>query len=496
MQLLRKILFYTFAVIYITVCPLVILYAFGYIYKPGTKEGILKTGLIYLSTAPAGATIYMGNSRYTQKTPTIIQELLPGSYPIKVALEDYLPWTQTVPVEAEKATVLDKVLLLPREWKSKELIPGRVQDIIAVPGTDFFLAKKGMKAEDVLVCDYEKGKAWPLLGPGSPFRESKVLSYYTSKKSPSLLLRVSSARKEKFLWIELKENGGVAKDITNLFQMTPVQVKWLPGQDYIFVLYAGRLDRVDVASGAVYPEYVLDVRGFDLFDGKIYVLKKDNTFLVMDSDKKTEKMLLGDQKIGDSIFRDKGHYNVEVLSEELILFLGENGALLANRLPYRFVGKGVRGMEFDPKGERVLIWSKDRIGVLDFSAEKTGNVGFEKGPALAWVYTQGKDIGQASWVYEASHILFRDSSNISLIEIEGYGEFKIDPVFKVNEKSSVFYSDKTGEMYFSDATSGELFSVVIMPEESLIPLELPDLSKIGKSKKIEELWNLSSQEAD
>ena len=59
MLILRKIVFYIFALFYIVFCPLVVLYAFGYIFKPQSEEVVVKTGIIYLSTAPAGASIYV-----------------------------------------------------------------------------------------------------------------------------------------------------------------------------------------------------------------------------------------------------------------------------------------------------------------------------------------------------------------------------------------------------------------------------------------------------
>ncbi|MGD2279038.1 MAG: hypothetical protein PVH45_02945, partial [Candidatus Omnitrophota bacterium] len=140
-------------------------------------------------------------------------------------------------------------------------------------------------------------------------------------------------------------------------------------------------------------------------------------------------------------------------------------------------------------------WKKDRIGVLDFSTEKTQNAEFEIGPRLTWVYTKGKNIEQAFWMFEASHILFRDGNDTFFIEIEGYGEFKINNILKVREKSSVFYSDDTGDMYYLDSSTGELLLVEIVPVEGVISLPFPEINTEAKDKKIEELWNSGSQEA-
>lgn len=468
MQLLRKIFFYIFTAIYIICCPLLLLYAVGYIYKPGPEAGVVKTGLIYLSTAPSGATIYVDGVKWAEKTPSAVRELLPGNYSVRMILPEYTTWEEAVPVKAEKATVLDKVLLIPSEWESKTLLSGQWQEIIPVPGTDFFLVRNGPAAENILTCNYKTEKAHPLLGPGSPHRECKITSYFTSEESPAVLLYASCEKGEKFLWVQLGQDKNTVQDITELFPEVPSGVKWSTDQAHLFVFQGGHLDRVDISTGAIYPEYVRNVRGYGLSDSYIYVLLDDGTFQKMDYDKKSKNVLLDDPELAESIFGKEGFFTIKILSEDLILFLGEEGQLLANRLPYRFVDKGVRGIELYPQLNRVLIWEKDRIGILDFETEKTGNVDFEKGPTLTWIYTQGQDIGQAFLAYNASHVLFLDSNNVSLIEIEEYGEFKIEPIFQVKEKSSIFYSERTGKMYFLDHDSGELLSVIIVPKQGII----------------------------
>ncbi|MFC1570901.1 PEGA domain-containing protein, partial [Candidatus Omnitrophota bacterium] len=108
MQFFRRIVFYLFVAIYIIICPLLLLYAYGYIYKPGIEKGLLTTGLIYVATAPTGSEIYVNDKKYAKNTPTAIMELLPGEYSIELKLDGYKTWSQTVPVAKEKATVLER----------------------------------------------------------------------------------------------------------------------------------------------------------------------------------------------------------------------------------------------------------------------------------------------------------------------------------------------------------------------------------------------------
>ena len=156
------------------------------------------------------------------------------------------------------------------------------------------------------------------------------------------------------------------------------------------------------------------ILGYGFFERKIYLLRDNFTFERTDLDGKREKVLLEDPALGQSLFQKNKFYQIkifpgEVFSGDIILFLGENGELLGNRLPYRFVEKGVLGLEFHQKSKRVLFWTEKAIGILDFSKDRTleGNA-FEAAPKLIWILRERDQIKQAFLVYEASHILFRE----------------------------------------------------------------------------------------
>jgi hypothetical protein len=104
MRTLRRVLFYAFLALYLVATPLTILYSLGYLVRPGHEHGFVKSGLISLGTTPEGARVYVGHSRYTRRTPTVIRDLLPGTYNVRLTLDGHQPWQGLVRVEAEKAT--------------------------------------------------------------------------------------------------------------------------------------------------------------------------------------------------------------------------------------------------------------------------------------------------------------------------------------------------------------------------------------------------------
>ena len=106
---------------------------------------------------------------------------------------------QTVPVEAGKATVLERILLLPEELKREELLSDAFEDLIPIPDTRFFLLAKGERAGDLFLYDWKEEKVRPLFPVSFPFRHAKILSHSVTRGSAAFLLHIESEEGEKFL---------------------------------------------------------------------------------------------------------------------------------------------------------------------------------------------------------------------------------------------------------------------------------------------------------
>ncbi len=488
MAIVRKIFFYIFAAIYIVLCPLMILYAVGYLYRPGMAKGVVKTGIIAVATVPSQADISMNNSRYAKLSPAVINELLPGEYSMRLELEGYQSWEETVPVEAEKATVLDKILLIPLRWKSEEVLQGKIKDIIPLPNTDFFLARQGPKLSDFFLFGCKEEKYWPLVKEDSLFKDLKVEEYFFVDGSDSGIFRGSIAEEEKVVRIIFSGEDNQTRDITGLFPKGARDVKWQArAENKLFVLQAENLTRVDLDTGAVYPAYIQNIKGYGLSCGQLYLLNSENLFLETDYNDTGEKFLLEDKKLGEALFGQTKNFDITAVSEDTFLFLGSGGELLSNRLPYRFADEGVIGIKRAESSQRVLLWQKNRIGILDFETEKTQNTAFEKGPSLRWVHTEGKDITQAFWVYEESHILFTDQNKVFLAELEEYDGFNAKQIFTIKRGTSLYFSEDTGKVYYISPSDREgVSSGVIVSNEGSGTAAFPLIKEEDKEEQRDE----------
>ena len=135
---LRKIIFYIFALIYLIICPLIVARMLGFVINPQTHR-LVKTGLVYISTNPPDATVYIDGRLAHQTTPTVLRDLTPGKHFIRIELNGYNDWERNIPIVGKKATVLANTLLIPEEWPIKKISTQPYQNII-MAGDDILIA--------------------------------------------------------------------------------------------------------------------------------------------------------------------------------------------------------------------------------------------------------------------------------------------------------------------------------------------------------------------
>lgn len=94
---LKFICFFSFTIFSFIVTGLTLVVYSGY--KIDFKNiRLVKTGSLYVNTNPGKTEIYLNNKKISQKTPTIINQLNPGEYNIKLVKEGYKEWEQKVEI--------------------------------------------------------------------------------------------------------------------------------------------------------------------------------------------------------------------------------------------------------------------------------------------------------------------------------------------------------------------------------------------------------------
>lgn len=151
-QKTRSILFYIFILCFVSITPLVWLYAAGY--QIGTNLKFQKTGILVIKTTPKSANIYLDKIKgansvadllfeknYT--TPAKIKSLLPGEYNVKLEKDGYWPWNKKLNINGGESVYVENVFFfknnLPIAISNKEyskIIPSADKQLLLALGNN------------------------------------------------------------------------------------------------------------------------------------------------------------------------------------------------------------------------------------------------------------------------------------------------------------------------------------------------------------------------
>jgi len=469
MRLLRRVVFYLFFIAYLIVCPLTILRALGYAFRPGDEQALIQTSLISLATSPPNASVFIGNRRYTSRTPAILRRLKPGAYPIRVTLKGYRPWAETVSVEAEKATVLEKIILIPQTLRSVPLLRDPIERLIPLPGTSCLLLLHGPTLGTARVYDLQAERVWPLIPPGSALQEAVLRSFATVDGSRAVLAHVELEGVNRTLWIALHPDGNRVELLTALLPAKPQQVTWDPRNPReLFLLSNGAVRRIDVPTRAVSANLAESVIGLGVEEDTLYLLTSSGLTRGR-ADSRQPASLLGGSELIRTLFGRDSHFRILPFDREALVFWGSRGELLAGRLPYRFIERGVRGLAWTPR--RLLAWEKDRIGIVDFNRELPADELVQPVPEFRWLVKGGREIEQAFWAYDGSHVLFRDGDRILLSAADPSDASPPQELLQVKPGSAIAYDDATASLAYLDRSTGRLARLTLFQRPRLFSLE-------------------------
>ncbi|MBN3040126.1 MAG: PEGA domain-containing protein [Candidatus Omnitrophica bacterium] len=457
MNLSQKALLYFFISIYIIICPLAILYTFGYLDpKPSSS--------IYIKTDPGQATVYMGKSRYLKKTPLALENLYPGRYHLTLELEGYLPIHYRVYLRPNTEVKLDKVVFRSEKLKAKRLNTDNYQNLIDISSDDYFILSYGNDYEDYGFYDFSHDRMISFSASKVLPWGSDILDITTMENSSDLIIKANALGQIKYVYLKPLNNSLISKDITELFIDEPEHIEWDP--DYpqeIFTFQNNFINRIDLASGKPFQRYFEDCIGYTVYNGSVFVVSDILSLKRYDYEKSRLDMLINDPVLGKRLFEKGRYFKVQPLFTTMILFLGDRGDLSLNKAPHKFVEQGVKGFKFDRQLKRLLFWQDKSIGILDLGMRGSA---FVKIPKVVWIFEGAQKIEQAYWANGGSHVLFRDDNGVFLFELKIVDTSRLNPlqpVVKVKENSSIYYSDVSGTLFYLEPGSGNLINTKIIP---------------------------------
>ena len=106
-----------------------------------TNMKVVKTGVLYLSTDPKGATIYLNDKKLDEKTPSA-QNLQAGNFYASVEMPGYKTWSATFKINSGLVTQFDQIVLFKDNPEISNLSDQRKIDLLNSP-VDFLANTNG-----------------------------------------------------------------------------------------------------------------------------------------------------------------------------------------------------------------------------------------------------------------------------------------------------------------------------------------------------------------
>jgi hypothetical protein len=108
---LRLVIFLAFVLMFLIAAPLLVLYTAGYRFDM-TSGRIVHTAVLNMSSVPRNANVLIDGELEEDRTPSVIETVLPGEHEIVLEKEDYISWKQTLFFESRETTFADVILFL------------------------------------------------------------------------------------------------------------------------------------------------------------------------------------------------------------------------------------------------------------------------------------------------------------------------------------------------------------------------------------------------
>lgn len=475
---LRKILFAVFTLLYLIICPALILYSLGIVIKPEIKD-IVKTGVIYVDTTPSGATVFVNGKVSREETPTVIDNLIPGTYEIMIKAPHYKTWSTQVSVSAEKATPLNSILLLPDPILSTPISQKPVEKLITADENPFVLAVTGDNTKDLFLHLWDESFRQNLLPEKetTPFflkslfnndpalAQGHIIKYFSTPSSPYMIFLVESNNKFKYYWSDLIFGATKIEDITDLFPTTPTDIQWNESDPrHLFSFENQSVSRIDLATKAIYPKILENVSAFTISGQMIFFINTSRSLVKTSTHSPQENIRLVSTSplFNDLVYKHFPFSYLSAVSDNIIFLLGEDGSLLSNVKPYLLFDKDVLGFQWNKKAQKLAFWTATKVGVFDFSKGTD-----PQQDQRVWINYKFIEIKQAHWIQD-NYLVVEDASDLLIANTECCGLSDVRKIADIQKNSNTYYSAKIGKIFLIPKETGLFSYINIISQHSLL----------------------------
>ncbi len=452
----RRALFFGALFLFTIIAPVLILGASGYRYDFQDRV-LFPTGTLILKSYPEGAKILINRREEGKRTPAEIQGLPPSRYTVEVASDDFRPWRKEVEIQANRITVEEQILLIPKRIAVSSVLAEEIRTFAVSPdGRKLVYVRRGESEGDTLWMSNLDGSEERLLFPRDPKGRGTLLPDDAMDRllwrvdGRGLAFSVSTPVSKRYFIVSLEgdERGERAFEFIPPGREEIDRWKWAQSGLNLFFMQGESLYRADYEMRSIERVIPDRIQGYTLLNDLLYFMTVSPPALFKQNLVTGERSQIAALPIeppeGGShdqlVLSARG--KIALIDRHKILWLIED-APSATAAP---VAGKVQAALFDEEGERLLYQTEQ--GLVVYHLNEGGNLGArEAGTFERIVHQRGAIIGP-TWYSDQSHILYGAGDTVYITETGGQGPPNTDPLLRIPGEAPKFVYHDQDQIYF------------------------------------------------
>lgn len=494
----RRIIFYTFTLLFIIVGLGVVFYSQGWRINiqnckikslprsedlfllrglKGCRVVFQKTGAIFIETQPKGVVIKIDEKTFKDKSGliqsgTLISDLLPKTYRLKVEKSGYLPWVKNALVKSSLVTEFPKIVLIPEKTEKKLVILPKTinnfwlnsqQKIVFKNKENLYFYPSLAETEEKILIQPNKLKgdefiSWSGDNNKIIVRDSKNQTYYLYEinnlsKTFNINATFNNFKKasiDEVAFYPLESNRLIIRDKNN----------------FLYILDTNRFQLENITKE---PVLSWTIKSPNLY----YIKKTRNT---RGSDQRVIRGSFADQResvyilVSFNLITKTNNFNIELPSQLInqeileileinasgnkIALLTKNGSLyLFNQITQNFnqIAHSAEKFIFSPDNKKIAFLDKDGKLNIYFLEDYQRGIQKKAGEVISFDFYKGMIVKNIFW-YKDSHHLFVDYldsdgiKKVDFVEIDDRPPINKYTLFE--GVSNFYYEPITNRLYF------------------------------------------------
>jgi len=477
----KNALFWICLILFLIATPAILFYCLGYRID-FLGEGIVKTGALYLKTAPKQAQISL-DDKIKQKTDfffgtALIENLLPQDYRIKIEKQGYQAWEKTLSIEEGQATEAKNITLVP-EKLDLEVLNQNVVDFWFSPNNQKIILKEKTfdeqgieKGWNLKLFDAENKIKAPIFEASE--RKESLLSFPSEQENipsgsifeqQSVLLNLEWSANSKKILLKT-ELGGEKQHFLLDLETMPVKIEMLEFlKDWEFIPFFHpdndqKLILEEKNEKGLITLWESNLKGElsqKIINGAVSFAVSDKNIIWLDQNGSLQKSNVQGQTQAMSL----APLNTEEINDYEIIMLDSDIFVLRNKTLWFFdsanrifktIGDNVNDFVVSPNKKKLCFWNDFQSEIFFFEQETRQPLRKKESKILLIRFSQ--KIQDFFW-WNDHYLIFKTQETIKVIEIDDRNNAQTWDLIRLKDPKT-YFNPKDRKLYL--LSQGDFFS--------------------------------------